>query len=318
MHNWVQTELHRHLDISARSSTVLELAQAQGIEGQSTSLAAFEEKLFLRQPLQDLPTVLAKFELFQRVLSNPEILERVAFETVEDCWNEGTRKVELRYSPSFICEKSGLQWLEASQAFHRGIKRALAKFEGMKAGMICIASRDYGAEMAHQTVQFFLANPDLFIGVDLAGPELDFPTRQFEQAFAPAKNAGKRITIHAGEAGGPDQVWEAIENLGAQRIGHGVHSIEDASLLKKLREDKICLEICPTSNWLTQCVPSLEEHPLPKLIRAGVPVAISTDDPGVFPVTLPSEIELCRSRMKLTDAEIESCLRAADRSSFLN
>jgi len=317
MNRLLQTELHRHLDISARLSTVLELAQKLGLEPQSTSLQSFGDKLYLRSPLNDLASVLARFELFQKILVTPEILERVAFETVEDCRREGTQNVELRYSPSFLCEKSGLNWLEASQAFDRGVKRALQTFPEMRAGLICIASRDYGLDMASQTVEFFLAHPELFIGVDLAGNESAYPARLFQEAYAPAIQARAKITIHAGEAAGPDQVWEAIELLGAQRIGHGIASAKDPQLMEHLRQRKICLEICPTSNWLTQCVPTLPQHPLAQLVRAGVPVSINTDDPGVFPVTLASEIQLCRDELGLTETEIQACQQSALHSSFL-
>src|SRR5690349_21527236 len=104
----MQTELHRHLDVSIRSKTLLKLAQERGIEGQSTSLAQFEEKLILRSPLNDLKSVLARFTLFQKVLDRPEVLEQVGFEVAEDCWLEGTHKVELRYAPHFVSEFSHL------------------------------------------------------------------------------------------------------------------------------------------------------------------------------------------------------------------
>src|SRR5690349_1154333 len=98
----LQTELHRHLDVSVRSETMLKLAQERGLESQSTSLEEFRKKIFLKKPLTDLASVLATFSLFQKVLDRPEVLEEVAFEVIEDCYREGTRKVELRFSPSFV------------------------------------------------------------------------------------------------------------------------------------------------------------------------------------------------------------------------
>jgi adenosine deaminase len=311
------TELHRHLDVSIRPQTLLKLAQDKGLEGQSTSVEAFKSKIVMRQPMTDLSTVLAQFGIFQKVLDRAEVLERVAFEVVEDCWQEGTRKVELRYSPHFVSQYSPLSWEESLAAFRRGIDLALYRYPDMKAGLICIASRDAGSEITDRGVEFFLKNRNQFIGIDLAGNEAKFPCRLYQASFKKVIDAGAPITIHAGEASGPDSVWEAIELLGAQRIGHGVSSIQDPKLVSFLAEKRICLEMCPTSNWLTQAVPSLENHPLPKLLRAGVPISINTDDPGVFGVTLGHEIQVCREQMGLTLAEIEMCRQHASRSSFI-
>lgn len=313
----MQTELHRHLDVSTRLSTLLELAQKQGLEGTSTSLEAFRSKVIMTRPMTDLNSVLAQFTLFQKVLDRPETLERIAFETVEDCWNEGTRKVELRFSPSFVSEFNGLSWEEVLDAFERGVQKALQRYPDMKAGLLCIASRDFGVDQAAKTAEFFLKHQTRFAGLDLAGNEIDWPCRLFQGAFQETLRKGARITVHAGEACGPENMWEAIEVLGAQRIGHGIAAIRDPQLMEELRKRAICLEICPTSNWLTQAVPSLEEHPLPRLLRAGVPVSINTDDPGIFATTVPGEEAICRRKMGMSEAEIAQCQNYADKASFL-
>jgi len=313
----MQAELHRHLDVSLRLSTLLRLAQERGLEAGSTSLERFAEKVQLRKPLSDLSTVLATFGLFQHVLDRPEVLEEVAFEVVEDCWNEGTRLVELRFSPSFVCQLSKLRWEDALDGFHAGVTRALATYPGMKAGLICIASRDYGGDAVEETVEFFLKHRDRLIGIDLAGPEAEFPGQLFEKAFRRAQEAGACITVHAGEATGPDSIWEAIEHLGARRIGHGISAVQDPKLMECLREREICLEMCPTSNWLTQAVGSFPEHPLPRVLRAGVPVCINTDDPAVFATSLPQEAEICRNQMGMSSSEIQACFEHARKSSFI-
>lgn len=312
----LQTELHRHLDVSTRPATVLELAQKEGIEAQSTSLASFREKLLIREPMTDLAAVLAQFTMFQRVLARPEYIERVGQEVVEDCYAEGTRRVELRFSPSFVCKFNGLPWEEALASFERGVARGLGNCPGMQTGFLCIASREYGVEAVERTVEFYLQHQKRFIGMDLAGNEV--PCRQFVQAFAKAKKAGARITIHAGEGTSPENIWEAIELLGAERIGHGVASVEDPELLKYLAKNRICLEVCPTSNLLTRVARDYASHPLPRILRAGVPVSINTDDPGIFGITLPGEFEACLGPMKLSLAELEKCKKFAYEASFLN
>jgi len=313
-----QTELHRHLDVSVRTSTLLELAQEKGLVPEGTSLDRFRDEVYLRRPLTDLREVLAQFTLFQKVQDRPEVLERVAFEAVEDCRREGTRVVELRFSPSFVAEHSGLAWDEILASYSRGLARALETYQDMKAGLICIATRDYGPDSVAETVEFYLAHRRSLIAMDLAGNEVGFPCRDFAGAFAPLRKAdGARLTVHAGEGTGPQNVWEAIELLGAQRIGHGIRSVEDPRLLQVLAAQGICLEVCPTSNWLTRCVPSLREHPITRLIKSDVKVSINTDDPGIFGVTLPGEFRVCTDEIGLTSADLDLCRRSAYQSSFL-
>jgi adenosine deaminase len=314
----MQTELHRHLDVSIRTTTLLKLAQAKGLEAQSTSLERFREKHLIRRPMTDLSEVLAQFALFPKVLDRPEVLEQVAFECVEDCYLEGTRRVELRFSPTFVTDHSKLHWKETLDSFERGLKRALIQFPDMRAGLICIASRDFGVDEVLRTVEFYLEQQSRFIGLDLAGNEIEFPCRMFEDAFKKLKPHGARITIHAGEASGPENMWEAIELLGAQRIGHGIACVQDPKLMEYLKTNSICLEMCPTSNWLTNAVPSLEAHPLPLVLRAGVPVCINTDDPGIFGVSLPEELANCRTRLRMSEAEIAQCEAHAMKASFLH
>ena len=310
-------ELHRHLDVSIRVSTLHELAQKFDLIPNSTSLEAFNSRFILHSPLKDLSDVLTKFTVFQKILKTEEILERIAFEVAEDCFNEGIRQVELRFSPSFVCEFNHLSWDKALDHFETGIKKAKKQFPAMQIGLICIATRDFGIDSVAETVEFFLKNKNRLIGLDLAGNEENFPCRIFENAFKPAKTQNMNITIHAGEADGPENIWEAIELLGAKRIGHGIRCMEDPSLVTYLVKNKICLEICPTSNWITRVVPSLEQHPLPKIIHAGIPACINTDDPGIFSNNLPDEISLCREKLGLSETEISLCEQNAIQHSFL-
>lgn len=314
----MQVELHRHLDISLRLATLLEFAQDRGLEARSTSLAAFREKVVLRAPLTDLNSVLDCFRLLQRVLDRPEVLERVAYEAVHDCSKEGSSAVEFRFSPSFVSELNGLAWDDVLDGFESGLRRGLRELPGMKAGLICIASRNFGVDSVSKTAEFFLRHRERFIGFDLAGNESDFPCRIFADAIRDVKNSKARITIHAGEDSGPENIWEAIEALGAQRIGHGVSSVRDSQLMEYINKNGICLEMCPTSNWLTRAVPSLAEHPIAQLLRAGVPVSINTDDPTIFGIDLPHEYEVARRQIGLSEAEIGQCKAYARAASFLD
>lgn len=314
----VQTELHRHLDASLRPETLLELLQLRGIEAQSTSVEAFKEKFLLLQPLENLEAVLAKFSLFQKVFDRPEALTRITFETIEDCYNEGTLQVELRFAPAFITEHNSLSWDDLLLAIQKGVLEAVTRYPDMRVGLICIAVRDLGLEKVHETLEFFLKHRGAFVGIDLAGNELGFPCREYQALFQPLlENPKAPVTIHAGEASGPENIWEAIDLLGAKRIGHGIRCVDDPELMKELARRQICLEVCPTSNWITRSVKSLEEHPLRQIIQAGVPASINTDDPGIFGITLPEEFIISHKKMGLTAEEIASCLENAFQHSFI-
>ena len=289
----MQVELHRHLDLCTRPETLYQLAQKSGLIAQSTSYGSFVESVLIREPMSDLNAVLAKFTIFQKILDRPEVLERIAFEAVLDCVQEGSAAVEFRFSPGFVCQFSSLSWDDALDAFEAGMRRALRSHSEFKAGLICIASRDLGQESVERTVEFFTQHRSRFIGLDLAANESDFPCKTFENAFRDVRKWAK-ITVHAGEAAGPENIWAAVELLGARRIGHGVTAIQDPQLVQFLAKHSICLEMCPTSNRLTRAVPSFQDHPLPRILQAGVPVCINTDDPGIFGTRLPEEIRICR------------------------
>ncbi|MCM0605580.1 MAG: adenosine deaminase [Xanthomonadaceae bacterium] len=313
----MQVELHRHLDIALRPSTLFEFAQADGIVSSSTTLEQFKSDFILRTQMSDLSAVLDKFELYARVLKTPARIERMAFEGVEDCYHEGTNGAELRFSPSFMCQFSGLSWDLVLDATETGMRLALEAYPDIRAGLICIGSREQGLDQVTRTSEFFLKHQSRFIGFDLAGHET-VPNRNFESAFKPLIAAGANITVHAGESTDATAVWESIELLGAKRIGHGIRAIDDTTLVKYLAEKKILLEVCPTSNWLTRAAPEWKDQPLKKFLDAGVPVSINTDDPSMFGLTLPHEFRVAREKLGISEAEINKCKEYAVQASFLD
>jgi adenosine deaminase len=168
-----------------------------------------------------------------------------------------------------------------------------------------------------KTVDFFLREKDRFIGFDLAGDEALYPNHLYRGAMKPVIASGAKITIHAGEAAGPDSVWCAIEELGARRIGHGIRSIEDPKLMEYLREHRILLEMCPTSNRLTSAWPDYRTHPFKTCFEHGIPVCLNTDDPGIFGNTLADEIRIAREAMGVSEAAIERSFAFARAHTFL-
>jgi adenosine deaminase/aminodeoxyfutalosine deaminase len=160
--------------------------------------------------------------------------------------------------------------------------------------------------------------PDGLVSFGLGGPEVGVPRAQFAEYFAAATAAGLRSVPHAGETTGAQTVWDALNHLGAERIGHGIAAANDERLLEHLRERGIALEICPTSNVCTRAVPSLAEHPLPALAAAGVPLTINSDDPPMFSTTLNREYAVAAELLHLDRHGVAELARQSVRYSFLD
>lgn len=303
------TELHRHIDCSIRPSTLVEF-------GLFASVEEVRQRFWVTEPCANLKTVLDRFGIFQKALSTKERCERVAFEVVEDARGENITQLELRYSPRFASGVSGLPWEDVFQSFLKGLQRGAETF-GVKSGLICILSRGYEEKLADETIDFAIRHKEHCIGVDLAGYEEGYPCRLYTGPFKRARDAGLKVTVHAGESCGPENIWEAIDLLGAVRIGHGCTAIHDKELMRRMARDRILIETCPTSNFITRAVPSWEEHPLPRFLEAGIPCSVSTDDPGFFGVTLQDEFERCREKIGLSKAALAQCNTFAIRHSFL-
>jgi adenosine deaminase/aminodeoxyfutalosine deaminase len=177
--------------------------------------------------------------------------------------------------------------------------------------------RQFGPDLAMQVVEFAASQRDNgVISIGIGGDEVAGPAHWFEPVYREARSQGLRLTAHAGETAGPDSVWSALA-IGAERIGHGIRSIDDPILVAHLRDRQIPLEVCITSNVMTGAVPSLAAHPVRRLYDAGVPITLNTDDPGIFRTTLTREFEIARTHFGFTEAELESIKRNADRFRFV-
>ena len=314
-----KVELHRHLDLTFRLSTLKELAPSLGIE-LPTDEKTLRAKLLVTEPMKDLSSVLQKFFLAQSFLATEEILERIAFEAVEDAYAEGIRILELRYAPTFVQkDHPHLTFEKIHQAFVRGVAKGEKKYP-IAVGLILIAQRILPVAVAEQVIDFAIANKDTVIGVDLADDEMGFDCKPFAPAFQRAKKAGLRVTIHAGEAdfaGAPQSVLDSIEFLGAERIGHGLQIINNEKALKFVIDKKIPLELCPYSNWLTNAVRDHARHPFVRLMEAGVLTTINSDDPGIMDSTLLTDYDLLAKYHQMTTKQFEACNDIAARASFI-
>lgn len=313
-----KVELHRHLECTVRLETIAEVAKHHNLPLPHKNLAELRARTQILTPLEDLKTVIDVFMATQSILVAPEVLERIAFEAVEDAWYDGIRLLELRYAPSFAVFGHQLTYEDAFDAFTRGLERARAKYP-LPVGLIGIIVREHGAETAAAVARHFIKHRTSFVGVDLAGIEANFDFASLATVFRDLRTAGFPLTIHAGEEKGlAKNVSAAIESYGAVRIGHGVQSAYDEEVFAKVRDTGTVLELCPTSNWLTRAVAAKEQHPLPFLLRRGAKVTINSDDPGVFGIRLSGEYRLCGEVLGLTRDEIAASVRTGLEASFID
>lgn len=305
-------ELHRHMDGSIRLETILDLADQHGIALPANDVSGLAPYVHIDESAPGLIEFIDRFEHMTAVLVDADACRRIAYENVEDAKREGIDYIELRYSPWFMAETHGIDPAEVMEACADGI-RAAERDTGVRANIIGILSRTYGVDTCMKELDAILAHRDHIVAVDLAGDEAQYPAYLFEAHFKRVRDAGLHVTIHAGEADGPGSVWSAIRDLGAERIGHGVRSVEDASLVDYLATNGIGLESCPTSNLHTSAVKSYADHPIKELADRGVKFCLNTDDPGISAIDLAHEYNLAAPATGLTTQQIrQSQLDALD------
>lgn len=309
-------DLHLHFDGSLLPRTVLELAREQGIRLPAEE--PDELKLFLTAPedCKSLNEYLEKFDLPLLVLQTKEAVRKGMYTLVSSLKEQGMLYAEIRFAPQLHTRK-GLSQEQVVKAAVLGMQEAMAgSFFKAKLILCCMRGADNREENL-QTVRTAAA----FLGrgvaaADLAGAEALYPTADYEEVFALARELSLPFTIHAGEADGAESVEAAIR-MGASRIGHGVRAGEDARLLEELRERRIPLEMCPSSNVQTKAVPSLLEHPILEFLRKGLTVTVNTDNMTVSDTTVEREFGLLREKLGMTQEEHRQLLLNAADAAFL-
>ena len=313
-----KVELHRHLELSYRHSTVRELAREHGIEVPQSE-KDFKAKFLVTEPMKDLGAVLNKFLTTQKILSSEEILTRITREAVEDAVQEGIKILELRYAPTFI--QGGHEHMSFEQ-IHAAIVKGIEQCSKLPiaVGLIVTIQRILSVKHAENVCDFVIDHKNTFVGVDLADNEVGFDCVPFAPVFMRAKKAGINVTIHAGEAPSPtagQSVMDAVEKLGATRIGHGLQIVHEARVIDFVKKNSIVLELCPTSNYLTNAIPRLSEHPFRRLMEQGVLTTLNSDDPGIFDIDLVNEYKVLSELHKFTEKEFTHLNDIAASASFI-
>jgi len=308
-------DLHRHTDGSIRPATVLDLAERFDAP-LPRSLEQLRPLVQVTDPVPDLMAFLAKMDRAVSVLGDLDACARIAYECVEDARDEGVVYLETRFSPLYMARAHGLPLPGVVAAVVDGARRGERDF-GVRVNLIGIMSRTFGPENATLELDALLTRRDALVALDLAGDEARFPGALFVEHFRRGRDAGWRVTVHAGEAAGAPGVRQAIRELGAERIGHGTRSYEDPALLDELAERGIGLEECLTSNVQTSTVPDLASHPLRAFLERGLLATINTDDPAVSGITLPYELTVAAPAAGLDAAQIRRARENALAIAFL-
>lgn len=308
-------DLHRHLDGNIRLSTILDLAAKHGISLPATNADALRPFVTVTKPQPGLVEFLDKFRWSISVLADTNACRRVAFENMEDAARERLDYVELRFSPFFMARPHRLDPHAVVGAVLDGIAEGSEKY-GVPVRVIGILSRTFGPESCAHELDALLAHHDRLVAIDLAGDEFRFPPKLFKGSFDRVREAGLRVTIHAGEAAGPESVRDAIEILGAERIGHGVRVIDDQALMDQIIRLKIGLECCLTSNVQTSTVRDYASHPLREFLDRGIIACINTDDPGISAVDLQHELSVAAPAARLTPEHVALACANAEQMAF--
>jgi aminodeoxyfutalosine deaminase len=307
-----KAELHVHHVGSASLRTVAELAERHA---GSTSVPTDPDALADFFTFTDFGHFIEVYLSVVDLLRTPDDLWTLTHDVARDLAAQNVRYVELTCTP-YTSIAVGIAAEAYCEALEDARRRAEADF-GVTMRWIFDIPGESGVPAADVTLDTALRlQPDGLIGFGLGGPEIGVPRPQFRPHFEQARAAGLHSIPHSGESTGPETMWDAINELGAERIGHGIAAAQDPALMAYLAEHRIPLEICPTSNVRTRSVASLEEHPLPVLAAAGVPFSISSDDPPMFGTTLSTEYAVARRLLDLDDAGVADLARASVRQSF--
>lgn len=306
-----KTELHLHLVGAANTDVVNALARRHP----GTVVPTDPDALRRLCHVPDFDRFITVFGAVTRLITTPADVVMLVERLAADLTAGNVRYAEVTVTPlSHV--NAGIDPDALAEALTEG-RRLAATRHGVELAWIFDISGDDGVAAGHATVDWVLGTqPAGTVALGLGGPERGVPRAWFKEPFAKARASGLRSVPHAGETTDAAEVAAAIDVLGADRIGHGIRAATDPGLLERLATENITLEVCPTSNVRTGSVDSLTNHPLPELRAAGVPVAISTDDPGIFCTTLNHELEVCADWFGMSGAELADMVRTGVRAAF--
>lgn len=311
-----KTDLHVHLDGSLRLSTILELADRQGIELPANDEDGLRKAMNLGKNCGSLVEYLKAFDVTLRVLQTSDALTRAAYELAEDSARENVRYMEVRYAPMLHTER-GLRLTTVVEAVLEGLRAAHDRY-GIESNVIICGIRNVSPESSLEMAELAVAYKNRgVVGFDLAGAEYDHPAKHHRAAFRLVRDNNVNVTIHAGEAYGPESIHQAIHVCGAHRIGHGCRLREDGDLLHYVNDHRIALECCPSSNVQTGAIRDMASHPIKLYKNLGLRVTVNTDNRLVTDTTVSKELWLCHQVLGFSLTDIKQIVLSGFKSAFL-
>jgi adenosine deaminase len=311
-----KTDLHCHLDGSLRLATVLELAAAQGVRLPADTPEGLARAIHMGETCSSLEDYLVAFDVTLAVLQTEEALYRAAYELAMDCASENVRYLEVRYAP-VLHTRLGLKPTTILDAVLDGLRHAKRE-TGIKSNVIVCGIRHMDPQTSVRLAELAVAYKGKgVVGYDLAGAEEGHPAREHREAIQLILDNNVNVTIHAGEAYGPDSIAQAVHKCGAHRIGHGVRLRENGDLLNYLNDHRIPLEMCPSSNVQTGSVAGFASHPLKFYFDFGLRVTVNTDNRLITDTTVTKELGIAHREMGLTLEDLCTLLVQGFKSAFL-
>lgn len=311
-----KTDLHCHLDGSLRLATILELAEQNGVRLPADTPEGLARAIHMGQNCASLEDYLTAFDVTLAVLQTEDALYRAAHELAVDCAAENVRYLEVRYSP-VLHTRQGLKPTTIVDAVLVGLRDA-ARETGIHSNVIICGIRHLDPQTSVRLAELAVAYKGKgVVGFDLAGPEEGHPARRHRDAIQLILDNNVNVTIHAGEAFGPESIAQAVHWCGAHRIGHGVRLRENGDLLNYLNDHRIPLEMCPSSNLQTGLVASLASHPLKFYFDFGLRVCVNTDSRLITDTTVTKELLLAHREMGFSLDDLCTLLVQGFKSAFL-
>lgn len=319
-HEWFRKmpkiELHRHLEGSLRYSTLVDVSRTHGITLPIQRDFQRLVQVQLNDPLT-FENFLSKFQILRQFYKSPEVIQRAAREAVEDAAAENIEYMELRFTPIALSRVEGFPITDVMDWVTTSISQASEEF-GIQTNLIVGVNRHEPVDAAEEVLRHALNYRDRgVVGVDLAGNEAEFSAVPFQSLFKEMQKEGFFITIHAGEWAGPANVYEAISELNADRIGHGVRVLESEDTVSLAIERNVPFEVCVTSNVQSGVFAAVKQHAVKKMIDAGLFVTINTDDPGISQITLSDEYQILNREFDLSIERLFFLSNAAIQAAFL-
>lgn len=311
-----KADLHCHLDGSLRPETILDIARSEGLSLPADDREGIREAVHAGKHCEDLVDYLKAFDITCKVLQSEAALRRVAFELAEDAAAENVRYLEVRYAP-ILHTARGLRLDQIVEAVLDGLQDAEQRYD-IKTGLIICGIRNMMPETSMRVAELAVAFKNRgVVGFDLAGAEYNNPAKLHREAFYLIRNNNINVTIHAGEAYGPESIHQSIHHCGAHRIGHGTRLRENGDLLNFVNDHRIPLEICLKSNIQTRAVESMASHPFKFYLDLGLRVTLNTDNRLITDTTVSDEYFLACQQWNLGVDELRWIVINGFRSAFL-